>query len=255
MLDSGGTVNVGFFQALRAFVAQVGGSIEGAGGLFDNVNANGVFQMYNRIPVAFGVVSYPAPLNGCVVIDQLNTGGGFAVPNFTAIGGTELIADPLFMTMSGPGGTANVLRQDSGGYLGVFLPSILGPGSWTLSGSGGADVGAFSAKITLPDNLNWTNAGNFMTVPRSDLTIVWAGGNLSASSVVTVFGNSTVLNVKDPSKTRAKSFYCGRRLPRPSLWSRRVWCSNCRPVRPRTARPPTAPLESRPADWEHLRPR
>jgi hypothetical protein len=26
--------------------------------------------------------------------------------------------------------------------------------------------------------------------------------------VVTVFGNSTVLNVKDPSKTRAKSFYC-----------------------------------------------
>ena len=209
-LDSGGTVNAGFFQALTAFVAQVGGQIQGAGGLFDNVNANGVFQMYNRIPVAFGVISYPAPLNSCVVIEQLNTGAGFTVPNFSTIGGTELIADPLLMTMSGPGGSANVLHQDTGGYLGVFLPPILGPGSWTLSSNGGADVGAFSAKVTLPDNLNWTNAGNFSTVPRSDqgITILWSGGNLSASSVVTVFGNSTVVNVKDPSLTRGKSFYC-----------------------------------------------
>jgi uncharacterized protein (TIGR03437 family) len=211
-LDGGGTVNVGFFQALTAFVAQVGGQIQGAGGLFDNVNANGVFQMYNRIPVAFGVISYPAPLNSCVVIDQLNTGAGFTVPNFSTIGGTELIADPLLMTMSGPGGSANVLHQDTGGYLGVFLPPILGPGSWTLSSNGGADVGAFNAKVTLPDNLIWTNGGNFMSlpVPRSDqgITILWSGGNLSASSVVTVFGNSTVVNVKDPSLTRGKSFYC-----------------------------------------------
>ena len=216
-LDGGGTVNVGVFQALRAFVAQLGGSIEGAGGLFDQVTANGVFQLYNRIPVAFGAISYPAPLNGCVVVDQLNTGSGFMVPNFATIGGTELIADPIFMTMSGPGGSANVLRQDTGGYLGTFLPSILGPGSWTLSGNGGTDVGAFSAKITLPDDLNWTNAGNFSTVPRSDVTIIWAGGNLAANSVITVFGNSTILNAKDPSQTRGKSFYCAAPASPPKL--------------------------------------
>src|SRR5260370_24342568 len=122
MLDSGGTVNVGFFQALTAFVAQVGGQIQGAGGLFDNVNANGVFQMYNRIPVAFGVVSYPAPLNACVVIDQLNTGGGFTVPNFSTIGGTEFLADPRLMPCNGPGGKAKVLHQDTGGYLCLLLP-------------------------------------------------------------------------------------------------------------------------------------
>jgi uncharacterized protein (TIGR03437 family) len=211
-LDSGGTLNIGLFQVLRAFVALLGGSVEGAGGLFDNVNANGVFQLYNRIPVAFGAISYPAPLNGCVVIDQQNTGGGFTVPNFSAIGGTELVADPLLLTMSGPGNASgNVLRQDTGGYLGVFLPPILGPGSWTLSGNGGADVGKFSANITLPGDLNWTNGGNFATlpVPRSTgLTFTWTGGNLNASSVVTIFGNSTIVNVKDPSQTRAKSFYC-----------------------------------------------
>src|SRR5258708_6448980 len=70
-LDSGGTVNVGLFQMLRAFLAVLGSSIEGAGGLFDNANANSVFQMYNRIPVAFGSAPYPAPLNGCVAIDQV----------------------------------------------------------------------------------------------------------------------------------------------------------------------------------------
>ena len=208
-LDSGGTVNVGVFEVLRAYVAQFGRSAEGVGGLFDNVNANQAFQMYNRVLVAFGTVSYPAPLNSCVVIDQQLTAPGFTVPNFsTAIGGTELVADPVSLTMTGPGGSGSVTRVNTGGYLGTFLTPILGPGSWTLSGNGGADVGAFSANITLPGDLSWTNAGNFSTVPRSDLTVLWTGGNVTATSTVTIFGNSTIVNVQDPSKTRAKSFYC-----------------------------------------------
>jgi len=209
-LDSGGTLNVGLFQMLRAFIALLNGSIEGAGGLFDNANANSVFQMYNRIPVAFGSAPYPAPLNGCVVVDQTNTGSGFMAPDFSLIGGKELIADALVMTATGPVGTkpGTILRQDTGGYLGVFLDPILGPGPWTISGSGGVDVGAFKASITLPDNLVWTNQGNFSNVPQSDLTIVWTGGNASGNPVVTVFGNSTIVNAKDPSKSRAKSFYC-----------------------------------------------
>src|SRR5262249_33242637 len=82
-LDAGGTVNIGLFLALRAFVAVFGGSVEGAGGVFDNVNASQLFQMYNRIPVAFGAVPYPAPLNSCVVIDQVNATSGVSVPDFS----------------------------------------------------------------------------------------------------------------------------------------------------------------------------
>jgi uncharacterized protein (TIGR03437 family) len=209
-LDSGGTLNIGVFETLLAYVAQLNGAAQGAGGLFDIANANVVYQLYNRILVAFGTVSYPAPLNGCVAVDEQITTGGFSVPNFSAIGGTELVADSLLLTMSGPGGSANVLRQSTGGYLGTFLPPILGPGQWTLSGMGGADVGAFNAQITLPSDLNWTNNGNFSTipVPRTGLTLTWTGGNLSSSSVFTIFGNSTVVNETDPSKTRNKSFYC-----------------------------------------------
>jgi uncharacterized protein (TIGR03437 family) len=208
-LDSGGTVNVGLFQMLRAFIALLNGSIEGAGGLFDNGNANSVFQMYNRIPVAFGAAPYPAPLNGCVAVDQVNTGSGFMAPDFSLIGGKELIGDSIALSANGPGGAqSNVLRQDTGGYLSVFIPPILVPGAWAISGSGGADVGAFNAQITLPANLDWTNRGNFSNVPSSDLTIVWTGGTTSGSPVLTVFGNSTIVNAKDPSKSRAKSFYC-----------------------------------------------
>jgi hypothetical protein len=77
-----------------------------------------------------------------------------------------------------------------------------------LQATAGPTWAHFSANITLPDDLSWTNAGNFTTVPRSDLTILWTGGNVTASSVGTVFGNSTIVNVQDPSQTRAKSFYC-----------------------------------------------
>ncbi len=208
-LDSGGTVNVGLFQVLRAYVAALGGPVEGAGGLFDNANASAVFNMYNLIPVAYGAVSYPAPLNKCVVIDQVNTSGGFSLPPFNEIGGTELIPNSITLSINGPGGAnALILRQTDGGYVSAFIPPILGPGSWTISGTGGTDVGAFSATITLPDNLNWTNAGNFSSVPQADLTIAWTGGTAPGSPIVTVYGNSTVVDPSDPSKSSGKSFYC-----------------------------------------------
>jgi hypothetical protein len=177
--------------------------------LFDNANASSVFNLYNLIPVAYGAVTYPAPLNSCVVIDQVITTGGFNLPAIDQIGGTELVADGLVLEINGPNGAnANILRQATGGYVGVFIPPILGPGSWTISGQGGVDVGAFSATITLPGNLSWTNAGNFSSVPSSDLTIAWSGGTTSSNPVVTVYGNSTIVNPTDPSMSRAKSFYC-----------------------------------------------
>jgi uncharacterized protein (TIGR03437 family) len=208
-LDSGGTANVGLFQILSGYAAALGGAVQGAGGLFDNADSNSVFNMYNLIPVAYGAVSYPAPLNSCVVIDQVITSGGFNLPAIDQIGGTELVADAETLYINGPNGANdNVVRQTTGGYVSPFLPPILGPGSWTISGLGGVDVGAFKATITLPDNLGWTNAGNFKSVPDAALTIVWSGGSASSSSVVTVFGNSTIVNPTDPTKSSAKSFYC-----------------------------------------------
>lgn len=204
-LDAGGTANIGVFQLLRAVVAGV--PAEGAGGLFDKVDANGAFQLFNRIPNAFGALNFPVASGSCVVLDTLDTGSGFAVPDFSTIGGTELKAGASVNVAGTNGNSQGVLASPTGGYLGVFF-ATLGPGTWTVSGTGGPDVGAFSAKTDLPENLVWTNAGNFATVPRSDVTISWSGGNTSANPLVTIFGSNVVINPTDPSKSRGKEFFC-----------------------------------------------
>ena len=218
-LDAGGTANIGVFQFLRAVLFGI--QAEGAGGIFVKANADQVYKTYLRIPVAFGTISYPAPVNACAVFDDVLP-GGFSIPNFKReIGGTELSPGAaLNITGPGPNGSQTILRAtdsttnaESGGYLGVFLVpgGVYTAGAWTLSGTGGPDVGAFSAKLTLPDNFAWTNSGAFTSsagAPRSDLTIVFSGGTSGANPVVYVFGNSSVVNANDPSKNRGKTFVC-----------------------------------------------
>ena len=205
-LDSGGMVSVGIFEILRAIASGI--PLEGGGGLFAMVNADGVFQLFNRIPNAFGVINFPVASGSCAVLDTLDVGSGALLPDLTMIpGGKELNAGTS-LGVSGPtGGTPQMLpASSSGGYLN-FL-SNLGAGTWTLSGTRGTDIGPFTAKIDLPDNLVWTNSGNLTSPPRTGITITWTGGNLTATSLVTIFGSSIVINPTDPSKSRGKQFYC-----------------------------------------------
>ena len=203
-LDTGGTVNIGVFEILRAIASGI--PLEGGGGLFAMVNADGVFQLFNRIPNAFGVINFPVASGSCAVLDTLDVGSGGLLPDFTMIGGKELTAGTS-LGVSGPtGGAQSLLASSAGGYLN-FLNN-LGAGTWTLSGSRGLDIGAFTGKIDLPDNLIWTNSGNLTSPPRSGLTMTWTGGNLNANSLVTIFGSSIVINPSDPSKSRGKQFYC-----------------------------------------------
>jgi uncharacterized protein (TIGR03437 family) len=207
-LDQGGTVNLGLFMMLQAVVS--GAPAQGVGGLFDAVQADGAYQMSNRILLAFGGLPFPIPTGSCAVVDTLVTSNGFAVPNFSAVGGKELVAttSTTGLQLAGSNGNSEgVLHMDTGGYLAEFFGQ-LGKGTWTLTGPGGPDVAAFSASTNLPDNLVWTNAGNFSNVPRTNLTITWTGGNLNSQSIVTVFGSSVVINPTDPSKSRGEQFYC-----------------------------------------------
>ena len=70
-------------------------------------------------------------------------------------------------------------------------PPYLLPGSYTMSGSGGADVGSFNASFTLPTVSNpWTNATALVNIARTqDLTIaVNPPGDNTALGII---GNST----------------------------------------------------------------
>src|SRR5579884_877904 len=63
-LDSGGTVNIGVFAALRGVAAGI--TAEGAGGIFANANASQVFATYANVLTHFNIDAFPVPENTCV---------------------------------------------------------------------------------------------------------------------------------------------------------------------------------------------
>ncbi|MBI3667929.1 MAG: hypothetical protein HY236_17150 [Acidobacteria bacterium] len=87
------------------------------------------------------------------------------------------------------------------------LPDYVDPGSYTEdNGSGGPQVGAFSASLTVPSStVVWANQAALSNIPRSqDLTVTWTGG--AAGGFVAVFGSAA-----NPSIGRGAAFTCTAR--------------------------------------------
>jgi uncharacterized protein (TIGR03437 family) len=96
--------------------------------------------------------------------------------------------------LTGPNGaqTLSKITQVSlpGFYSGTFPASYLTAGSYTATGPGGADVGAFSTSLAVPSPLVWTNAASIPNINRSQgVTITWTGGD--PNGYVTITGSST----------------------------------------------------------------
>jgi hypothetical protein len=76
-------------------------------------------------------------------------------------------------------------------YTNSHRPStlFLNSGSFTVTGPGGGDVGAFQAKVTVPNpaGLTWTNVAQTLTIDRSQgFTINWTGA--PSNQAVIIFG-------------------------------------------------------------------
>lgn len=82
------------------------------------------------------------------------------------------------------------------------LPDYLSAGTYTLTGTGGADVGAFTATLNYPQPLTWTNEAAITNVNRTqNLSITWSGG--ASNDLVVITGTSTNTN-----PTVGGSFIC-----------------------------------------------
>ena len=138
---------------------------------------------------------------------------------------TTAVVEPTFLdagsaiTVTGPNGTKQLPKQTNtfngqteityyaslgGGTAG---PLFLDPGSYTVSGPGGADIGAFSQSLTLPASLTWTNK-SITTITRANGQLVtWTGGD--PNSDVVISGFSLVLGTAtDGSDTVGAFFTC-----------------------------------------------
>ncbi len=104
------------------------------------------------------------------------------------------------LTSIGPAGIRTVPRStDSPGFIGYSATvgngtagNYLEPGSYTINGPGGTDIGSFSGRIEIAPELVWTNRTSLETVDRaSPITLTWSGGE--PTTLVTLQGLSTII--------------------------------------------------------------
>jgi uncharacterized protein (TIGR03437 family) len=132
------------------------------------------------------------------------TGGGTSlgtcITNETGTGGTSTSVglDAGSVSVSTPAGSFNLqaIPQVKGTYV-AQLPNgaITAGGTSTFTGTGGADVGSFTASVTFPNPLfSWTNQSAAATVTRSaGLLVTWTGG--TPGSYVFISGSSSANGV------------------------------------------------------------
>jgi uncharacterized protein (TIGR03437 family) len=198
-LDAGGSVTAGFFN-LTSFTTNltVQGQdlplrVEGATGTFARFSADNISQLPNLSAAAVG---------GCQLYRTSTTSVGAPA----AVSSGLPFLDAGRITLNGPNisnksfaETSNVYTLNLGTAIGIpGLPPMPGfsssplvtSGIYTLTGTGGADLGPFSVSVTVNPPLKITG-GLPLTVNRNqDLNLSWTGGG---SGLVLITGSSSAL--------------------------------------------------------------
>ncbi len=158
-----------------------------------------VGALFAKTPLsALSGFSAVAPVGNCIVYQ-------FPVP---VPAGLNTYLDAGNVSVSGVVGPYNLYSATTGQYGLTFMPggasspglitdgTVLGPGTYTFTGSGGADVGAFSASLNYVNTFQWDQSSLPSAINRSQpLTINWTGGTAGATVSITItssLGHGTV---------------------------------------------------------------
>jgi hypothetical protein len=172
--------------------------------------SNGVYE--DRGDAQFVKVSLPAALIpfALTIVDAQPVGTCIAANTFQGSNPFTFLGAPdagSIVTVSGSNGSRTLVKQSGPGPTDYF--TVLGPGNYltngtfTITGTGGAAVGAFTATINLTALPVWTNQSNLSTVNRANgLTVTWTGG--APNTYVQLFGESAT----DKNFTSGAAFAC-----------------------------------------------
>jgi uncharacterized protein (TIGR03437 family) len=175
-LDSGGLIVEGFFALFK---------------LPGYEEASGDFLGFTATELA--IVSGGQRFGSCVVSDI--TGSASSYPGLPSkvynAGNTIALAGPNI-----PAGTVETIENPPAYYGLSLTPGTIAPGTYTITGSGGPDIGPFTATTVFPAEFTPTNIGSITTIDHTQpLTITWTetGVDLVQINVTTdaVVGGTT----------------------------------------------------------------
>ena len=194
-LDGGGSLVIGSLSLIKNS-SKV--SIPGFGTTFDSDTESvaGSFDRYRIDTVGTANFSL-VQMGACFVFRRVGTveevSQGIAPSPLDA--GAQL-------TLNGPNAAGKAVPREPDSktyYLSLYSSGVGGvgrsgnstltQGTYTLSGTGGTDIGAFTASVEFPGDFAWTNQAAIPDpIPRgSALTVNWTGGG---SGLVTIAGTS-----------------------------------------------------------------
>ena len=83
-----------------------------------------------------------------------------------------------------------------GNYFGDMSPASLFAGAYSISGSGGPDVGAFQGNFTVPPQGQWTNTSDFSSpfvTTGQAFSFRWTGGDPNGDVTIRLSSSSATL--------------------------------------------------------------
>ncbi len=202
-ISQGGTLTLGSILLNKATITITGVPVLGnLDTTSETVSAN--FAQYGTGNLAgFGGTQGTSGLGQCIVNKQLATQDQLITPTVLAL----FLDAGAQLTLNGPNASnVAILRAADksylkllstpgigGGFGGPPPTPIIAAGTYTVTGPGGPDVGAFTATLAMPTPIDWTNRAVINTINRaSGQTFTWSGGTGGGNNIVAIVGVSGV---------------------------------------------------------------
>lgn len=203
-ISQGGTLTLGSILLNKATISI---NLPGLGNLdTTSESASASFAQYGTGNLSgFGGTQGTSGIGQCIVSRQLATQDQLINPTVQAI----FLDAGAQLTLNGPNasnlaiprlGDKSYLKTLStpglglGGIPGLPIPAqtaVIAAGNYTVTGTGGPDVGAFSAILAMPTPIDWTNKAAINNINRgAGQTFTWSGGTGGGNNIVAIVGVS-----------------------------------------------------------------
>jgi len=208
-LDNGGTITGGNFGLVQLATTEPGvGSVK-----IDSIA--GSFTQLTAFQLAGVSANYSVINSGSCEVIHVSSTTATALTHVTAL-------DAGTVTLTGPSGTNltnQVITESANAYSysigteGISIPGFGGngsilPGTYTLNGAGGTDVGSFNnVSITVGPAFTLSPALPTTVTESAGLTLSWTGGNAS-DQVLIIGASGAVTGTGANSITSSTEFIC-----------------------------------------------